>query len=85
MSYTTTRLSQELGVKMKYHFDSQPLQGMTVNERLVHLHLDEDFDRSAAARDAAAMVSGLERAQFSSKQAEETAQAILADPARYGY
>lgn len=79
------RVNTVLGAKMSQPGNLQQLQGMTVNELLFHLRLTEEFDRAAAARDRAGMVAVLERSHLTSEQAEQTARAILADPARYGY
>ena len=61
------------------------IQGMTVNERLFHFGLFESFDLAATARDHAGLVEVLLNAQFSKQQAEETATAVLGNPAYYGF
>ncbi len=64
---------------------AQPVQGMTVNERLCHFGLFHRFDVAARSRDVQAMVHVLLEAQFSEAQASQTAHAVAADPKRYGY
>jgi hypothetical protein len=63
----------------------QELEGMTVNERLFHLGLMHRFDVAASNREVEAMVQVLLQAQFSETQALATAQAVAANPQRYGY
>ena len=65
--------------------DQQSVEGMTVNERLAHFGLFEHFDAAAKARDLAALVDVLLQAQLSEEQAKQTAGALVADPARYGF
>jgi hypothetical protein len=65
--------------------DQQSVEGMTVNERLAHFGLFEPFDTAARSRDLTALVQVLLRARFSQEQAKQTAVALLADPARYGF
>lgn len=57
--------------------------GMTVNERLYHADLLDDFDRAAVARDRAEMISILDKVYVGNSG--ETADAILDDPGKYGY
>jgi hypothetical protein len=61
------------------------LAGMTVNERLFALGLFPEFDRAALARDREALIEVLLRAHLSQRQAVETTEALLHDPARYGF
>ena len=63
----------------------QELQGMTVNERLFALGLFEEFDKAAKARDKKAMIDILKSCSMNDDQCEETSEAILRDPKRYGY
>ena len=58
--------------------------GMTVNERLVVSGLLDAFDGAARARDTAKMIEILMRVGMTPQQAEETARAVVSDPARYG-
>ncbi len=64
---------------------AQPVEGMTVNERLYHFGLFDRFDAAARSRDVQAMVHVLLEAQLSQAQASQTAHAVAADPKRYGY
>ena len=59
--------------------------GMTVNERLFHFGLFNSFNAAAKSRDFKILVQILLKAQFSPKQAEDTAHALLASPQRYGF
>lgn len=61
------------------------IAAMTVNERLSHLGLFDEFDSALAARDLNSVISVLLRAELSPGQAVETATAVLADPGKYGY
>jgi len=54
---------------------------MTVNERLVDADLLDQFDAAAKRRDRPAMIDLLAQVDVSS----ETADAILNNPAFYGY
>lgn len=63
----------------------QKLAGMTVNERLFELGLIDAFDMAVRRRDRIAATDVLVRAKLSLQQAQETVQAIFADPKRYGY
>jgi len=64
---------------------NQPIDGMTVNERLAHLQLFEAFDAAATARDFDRLVDVLLRARLSREQAEQTARALIANPKLYGF
>jgi hypothetical protein len=61
------------------------LEGMTVNERLVKLGLVELFDQQVNQRNKKGAVDILLQAKFSPKQAEETINAIFANPGKYRY
>jgi|JI10StandDraft_1071094.scaffolds.fasta_scaffold107959_3 hypothetical protein len=61
------------------------LSGMTVNERLFALGLVDEFDAAARRRSRDEMVALLRRAELSDNDAAASADAILADPARFGY
>jgi hypothetical protein len=60
-------------------------EGMTVNERLFHFGPLAEFDAATRAGDLASMIEVLRRARLSEEQATQTAEAVLADPSRYGY
>jgi hypothetical protein len=53
---------------------------MTVNERLLKAHLMDEFELAAGAKDRARMIDILARVDVSA----QTADAILADPRKYG-
>ena len=59
--------------------------GMTVNERLVAAGALDAYDIAARNRDLDSMVAILVDVQLPSAQARETSEAVLADPAKYGY
>jgi len=61
------------------------LNGMTVNERLVHLNLMELFDQSIRTANKELAVEILNKAKLSNEQALETVSVILNNPERYGY
>ena len=65
--------------------NDQDLQGMTVNERLLVLGLLNEFDLAANRGDRTAIIALLLKARFTDEQARQTTDAILANPARYGY
>ncbi len=65
--------------------DEHSVGGMTVNERLFHFGLHDQFDAAARSRDVSAMMQVLLQACFSETQALQTAQAVASDPQRYGY
>ncbi len=57
--------------------------GMTVNERLFTADLTDAFDAAVRRRDRARMVELLRAVAV--EDAESSADAVLADPKRYGY
>lgn len=59
--------------------------GMTVNERLVVAGQIELWDSAVLAGDKAGMIEILLRTDLTRSQAEETATATLANPAKYGF
>ena len=61
-----------------------PYRGMTVNERLVAAHLNEQWDAAVGARDLAAMIAVLGRVGLED-QANEIAGKVLANPSHYGF
>jgi hypothetical protein len=70
------------------HSDSpqgSSLSAMTVNERLFTLGLLEEFDSLARRRSRAEMVALLKRVELSDFDAAACADAILANPMKYGY
>jgi hypothetical protein len=65
--------------------NQQLVDGMTVNERLCHFGLMDQFDSAAKSRNVPAMEQVLLQARFSATQAKETALAVASNPKRYGY
>jgi hypothetical protein len=63
----------------------QSIEGMTVNERLVHFRLLDEFGAAIRSRDADLGISILQRAKFTLQQATSTVTTVLSDPERYGY
>lgn len=59
--------------------------GMTVNERLVLTGLLDEFGATARERDRDGMIAVLVRAGLPRDAAVATADALLANPKRYGY
>lgn len=57
---------------------------MTVNERLSHFSLFEEFEDAVLSRDHRSVVAVLLRARLTQDQAHETATVVLEDPGRYG-
>jgi hypothetical protein len=61
------------------------LGGMTVNEGLAIAGLFEAFDKAVRRRDRAGTIEILQKVELTAEQAVQTADAIFADPGRYGY
>jgi len=59
--------------------------GMTVNERLFHAGLLDNFDIAAKNRDQKAMMDILSKVELSESQAKETTDTIIDNPSKYGY
>ena len=59
--------------------------GMTVNERLVMAGLLAAWDAAVISGNRARMIEILMATDLSEKQAAETTDAVLADPAKYGF
>jgi hypothetical protein len=59
--------------------------GMTVNERLVISGQMAVWDEATARGDRARMIEILMAPELTAKQAEETTDAVLANPVRYGF
>jgi hypothetical protein len=58
--------------------------GMTVNERLVESGLIDRFDEAARKRDRAGIIEVLASVELAD-QAEHIADALLANPGKYGF
>lgn len=63
----------------------QPIEGMTVNERLWHFGLTDEYDSAIRSKNKELAIAVLQRAKFTREQAEFTTTTTLADPQRYGY
>ena len=61
------------------------LQGMTVNERLASLGLIHQWDVATKARDRDQMIQILGQCAMSQEQCAETTDAVLKNPAMYGF
>ncbi len=59
------------------------LGGMTVNERLVHVGLIDEWEAAARRHGRSAMIALLERVRVS--RPERTVDTLLSDPAKYGF
>ena len=59
--------------------------GMTVNERLFHAGLMEQFDAAIEAKKRDAAISILQETELPIEAATETVTAILNNPGMYGY
>jgi hypothetical protein len=59
------------------------LAGMTVNERLSHVGIIDRWDEAARRRDRTAMVALLEQVEV--PEPHLTADAVLADPKKFGF
>jgi hypothetical protein len=58
---------------------------MTVNERLVVCGLIDQWDQAVRRRDRDAMITVLREVALSDEQAQQTTDAVLRDPQRYGF
>ncbi len=61
------------------------LRGMTVNERLFAMGLLDQWDEAAKTRDRIRMIQILSQCALSKEQCEETTDALLKNPSRYGF
>lgn len=61
------------------------LKGMTVNERLFLLGLLDQWEVSAQVRDRDQMIQILRQCAMSEEQCEETTDAVLENPSKYGF
>jgi hypothetical protein len=64
---------------------AQELGGMTVNERLVACGALDEWDQAVRRRDRDRMITVLRDVALSGEQAQQTADAVLRDPKRYGF
>ena len=61
------------------------LQGMTVNERLSALGLLGQWDKAILKRNRSEMIKLLGKCALPKEQCEETTDAVLANPSKYGF
>ena len=61
------------------------LGGMTVNERIYHVGLLDQFEAAILAQKQVEAISILQQVELSKKQAAETVAAISKNPGKYGY
>ncbi len=59
------------------------LAGMTINERLFHLGLVDQWDKAVRARDRNAMMRLMEQCEVETPQ--WTVDTVLGNPEKYGY
>jgi len=59
--------------------------GMTVNERLIHSGLMDQFDAAILARNKSESISILQQTELPMNAATETVTVILKNPSMYGY
>jgi hypothetical protein len=63
----------------------QQLGGMTVNERLVLCALIDSWDAAVAKRDREEMIAVRRQVEMTGEQAGQTADAVIKNPAKYGF
>jgi len=63
--------------------DGHNFAGMTVNERLAHVGIIDQWDDAARRRDRRAMIELLERVEV--REPHLIADAVLANPKKYGF
>jgi hypothetical protein len=63
--------------------DEPGLAGMTVNERLSHVGIIDQWDEAARQRDREAMITLLEQVEV--PEPHLIADAVLADPKKFGF
>ncbi|MAI30348.1 hypothetical protein [Marinobacter adhaerens] len=61
------------------------LAGMTINERLFHVGIMDEFDASILSRDQEGAVALLQRVELSKEEAMATVATIFKDWGKYGY
>ena len=64
--------------------EDHQIAAMTVNERLSHFGLFDEFDSAVRSRELRSVVAVLIHAKLEPAQAHDTATAILENPAMYG-
>ena len=71
--------------KMNRKYSETELKGMTVNERFFALGLIDQFERAAKTKNRQKMIGVLLQCAFSQEQSEQTTDAVLKNPAKYGF
>ncbi len=66
-------------------YNEEELKGMTVNERLFGLGLIGQWDLAAKTRNRQMMIEILLKCSFSQEQSEQTTDAVLKNPAKFGF
>lgn len=61
------------------------LAGMTINERLFHVGIMDEFDAAILSRDQEEAIALLQRVEISREEATTTVATIFEDPGKYGY
>lgn len=61
------------------------LATMTINERLFHVGIMNEFDAAILSRDQDEAIALLQRVELSREEAMATVTAILENPCKYGY
>jgi len=70
---------------MNKKYSEAELKGMTVNERLFSLGLMDQFGGAVKARNRQRVIDVLLQCAFSQEQSEQTTDAVLKNPATYGF
>lgn len=65
--------------------DALTIDGMTINERLLHFDLFDEFDAAVRSKQFLAVRQVLLKVKLTEQQAQETAEAVLASPEKYGF
>jgi hypothetical protein len=61
------------------------LAGMTINERLFHFGIMDEFDAAILSRDQDVAIGLLQRVGLSREEAMATVATIVKNPGKYGY
>ena len=61
------------------------LAGMTINERLFHVGIMDEFDAAILSRDQEEAIALLQRLELSREEAMATVATIYEEPGKYGY
>ncbi|WP_197085966.1 hypothetical protein [Spongiibacter sp. IMCC21906] len=58
---------------------------MTLNERLFHVGIIDEFDAAILSRDQETAIALLQRVELHKQEAVETVATIFKNPGKYGY